>query len=103
MFFKFLLSAALATTSFTPPVNAVVDENMKFATGPVLSLDLSGQKMVVKCAAGPVTFDIRQARVFGPDKTARVAANLATGQDVNIYYHVSNGAIVDEIDLVAAK
>lgn len=94
----FLLVGSLGA-AFPAPLATSVDDNLKFSSGAIVSVDATSRTAVVKTAAGPVTFDLKQAKVMGADKQPRKLEDLTVGQQVNVYFHISNGAVVQEIDL----
>lgn len=92
-----LLSGALPAP-FPPPAATSLDEGLKFSTGTIVSVDVTARTAVLKTAAGPATFDLKQVTVIGPDKQPRTLSDLAVGQHVSIYFHIGNGAVAQEID-----
>jgi hypothetical protein len=93
-----LLLAAAPGVPFPPPLATPLDENLKFSGGTIVSIDAPSHTMLVKTTAGPVRFDVQQAKVVGPDKQPRTIQDLAVAQQVSIYFHLANGAVVQEID-----
>lgn len=94
---SFLLAAAPGAP-FPPPSTTPVDDGLKFSLGTIVSVDVTARTAVLKTAAGPATFDLKQVRVIGPDKQPRTVNDLAVGQHVSVYFHIGNGAVAQEID-----
>ncbi len=93
------LSLASASASFPPPTVVALDDNLKFSSGPLASINTTDKTLVQTTPAGPVTFQVAQAQVIGPNKQAMSLSGLRPGQQLRIYFRVAQGAIALEIDV----
>ena len=94
-----LLIATLGAAPFPAPSASPMEEDLKFSTGQVVSVDVTASKAVIKTPAGPVTFDLSQAKLIGADKKPITLTALPAGQQVSIYFHIGHGAVAVEVDL----
>lgn len=93
------LSLATASASFPPPTVVALDDNLKFSSGPLASINGSEKTLVQTTPAGPVTFHVGQAQVIGPNKQAVSISSLRPGQQLRVYFRVAQGANALEIDV----
>jgi hypothetical protein len=96
-----LAALLLAALPFPAPRLAPVTDATKFDPGVVVSADPARGELLVKCAAGVVTFKVGpEVQVFDlAGKPAGAATSLAAGQKVRIWYVIDRGARALEIAL----
>lgn len=99
---KLLLTTALtAGPAFPLPLAIGFDDAMKFSTGTLASVDPRAATAVVTTQAGPLTVILTGGKLLASNGRPLALIDLRPGQRVNVYFHISDGAVVDELDVTA--
>ncbi|MHB8877865.1 MAG: hypothetical protein ACYC8T_29580 [Myxococcaceae bacterium] len=94
-----LLLLAAPVLPFPAPKAVQVTDELKYATGTILTVAADGASIVVTTPAGPATFLTEGVQVIAKDGAAAGGGSaLQAGQAVRIYFILSDGPKAREID-----
>lgn len=87
-----------------PAVGPVTAETRYSAGLVVTAYDTKSRKFHISTAAGELVCELDNAsRVIGSDKRVTDARYLLQGASVRVYYETGTGALVQEVDVMAAR
>ena len=86
---------------FPAPRHITATATTRFDAGTVAQVDAANGRLFTNSTIGVITYLVSpNETVWGADGSASgTVASLRPGQSVRVYFHVSDGARVEEIDL----
>ncbi len=98
-----LTMSQAAPPPFQAPHHIPITASLKCDWGSVVQVDAQAGRLLIQTPIGVVTFIVAAGEsVWGADgNIATTVGALRVGQPIRVYFHVQDGARVDEVDVDA--